>query len=531
MLQGARGVGKSQLLRQAEIELDQNFANGKKLSVYINFKTSPLLEGVSINDKSAFQVWVGAKILQSVHQKLEFLNLINSQDTEDPYQKIFNIGGKNITQEYLSEKIHQIQNYALSSDKASESNRIGIDFIDKVNDINFIRETIVTLVDKLRIDRIIFLFDEVAHTFIPAQQEIFFEIFKLLHGNAIAVKAAVYPTVTSYGKNFEIGHDAILISLDRFETGAGLTQMRELFRSLFNKRTEENSATRKKIYSKGELLDQCIYMSSGNPRAFLHILLRAIDKGYNVYGVNSAIQEYVDDELIPYHNQVAKRLPRFANHVSNGLDLTRNYLIKEIRSKNEKEKKSGYQSAFFTIDRDISPNFKISLDLLCYSGILTKKGTVKIANKRTGQRYMVHLALMITEKSFTTNNILDAVNALSLTDYREFSSSDSNIVEYSQKIKEGGDLCGKCGDEVALDAKFCSHCGAPIERTSLISKLLDDSITQISISHGIAQRVKEYYPKVGDLLQATKAELMEIDYIGPIRSRIIKNAVEEYISG
>ncbi|HCZ34696.1 MAG TPA: zinc ribbon domain-containing protein [Cytophagales bacterium] len=531
LLQGARGVGKSQLLRQAEIELDQNFANGKKLSVYINFKTSPLLEGVSINDKSAFQVWVGAKILQSVHQKLEFLNLINSQDTEDPYQKIFNIGGKNITQEYLSEKIHQIQNYALSSDKASESNRIGIDFIDKVNDINFIRETIVTLVDKLRIDRIIFLFDEVAHTFIPAQQEIFFEIFKLLHGNAIAVKAAVYPTVTSYGKNFEIGHDAILISLDRFETGAGLTQMRELFRSLFNKRTEENSATRKKIYSKGELLDQCIYMSSGNPRAFLHILLRAIDKGYNVYGVNSAIQEYVDDELIPYHNQVAKRLPRFANHVSNGLDLTRNYLIKEIRSKNEKEKKSGYQSAFFTIDRDISPNFKISLDLLCYSGILTKKGTVKIANKRTGQRYMVHLALMITEKSFTTNNILDAVNALSLTDYREFSSSDSNIVEYSQKIKEGGDLCGKCGDEVALDAKFCSHCGAPIERTSLISKLLDDSITQISISHGIAQRVKEYYPKVGDLLQATKAELMEIDYIGPIRSRIIKNAVEEYISG
>lgn len=245
----------------------------------------------------------------------------------------------------------------------------------------------------------------------------------------------------------------------------------------------------------------------------------------------ASIQEYVDDELIPYHNQIAKRLPRFANHVSNGLDLTRNYLIKEIRSKNEKEKKSGYQSAFFTIDRDISPNFKISLDLLCYSGILTKKGTVKIANKRTGHRYMVHLALMITEKAFTTNNILDAVNALSLTDYREFSSSDSNIVEYSQKIKEGGDLCGKCGEEVALDAKFCSHCGAPIERASLISKLLDDSIEQISISHAIAQRVKEYYPKVGDLLQTTKADLMEIDYIGPIRSRIIKNAVEEYISG
>ena len=531
LLQGARGVGKSQLLRQAEIELDDSFTEDKKLSVYINFKTSPLLEGVRISDKDAFQIWIGAKILQSIHQKLLFLNLINPNDADDPYQRIFNVGGTNLTQEYLSEKIHQIQNYALNSNQQNESQEISDEFISKVNDINFIRETLISLVDKLEIDRIIFLFDEVAHTFIPAQQEVFFEIFKLLHGNSIAVKAAVYPTVTSYGKNFEIGHDAILLSLDRFETGSGLSQMRELFREIFNKRTEENSTLRKKIYAKGELLDQCIYMSSGNPRAFLHILLRALDKGYNVYGVSTAIQEYVDIELIPYHNQVAKRLPRFANHVSIGLNLCRNYLIQEIKKKNTREKKSGYQSAFFTIDRDISPNFKISLDLLCYSGILTKKGTVKIAGKRTGQRYMVHLALMLAEKAFNTTNILEAINTLSYTDYREFSSTDSNIDKYTQKIKEGGDLCSNCGEEVSLEAKFCAHCGTMIERTSLISKLLDDSIEETTITHGIAQRIKQEYPKVGNLLQATKEDLMKIFYIGTVRSRVVKNAVEEYISG
>lgn len=531
LLQGARGVGKSQLLRQAEIEMDEAFAEAKKLSVYINFKTSPLLEGVSINDKDAFQVWIGAKILQSIHQKLLFLNLINPENADDPYQRIFNIGGANLTQEYLAEKIHQIQNYALSSDKQSESQKIGDEFIKKVNDINFIRDTLISLVDKLGIDRIIFLFDEVAHTFIPAQQEVFFEIFKLLHGNSIAVKAAVYPTVTSYGKNFEIGHDAILISLDRFETGSGLSEMRDLFREIFNKRTEGNNVLRKKVYARGELLDQCIYMSSGNPRAFLHILLRSLDNGYNVYGVSKAIQEYVDVELIPYHNQVARRLPRFSNHVLNGLDLCRNYLIQEIKEKNAREKKSSYQSAFFTIDRDISPNLKISLDLLCYSGILTKKSTVKIAGKRTGQRYMVHLALMMAEKAFNTNNILDAISALSLTDYREFSSTDSKIAEYTQKIKEEGDLCVICGEEVSLGAKFCEHCGTKIERTSLIGKLLDDSIAEISITHGVKQRIITEYPKVGDLLQATKEDLMRIHYIGSVRSRIAKNAVEEYISG
>jgi hypothetical protein len=531
LLQGARGVGKSQLLRQAEIEMDENFSTEKKLSVYINFKTSPLLEGVSINDKDAFQVWIGARILQSIHKKLLFLNVINPNNTDDPYQKIFNIGGTNISQDYLTEKIHQIQNFALAKNKTNESEKIGEDFINRVNDINFIRETLISLAEKLDVERIIFLFDEVAHTFIPAQQEIFFEIFKLLHGNSIAVKAAVYPTVTSYGKNFEIGHDAILISLDRFDTGSGLNEMRELFRDIFIKRTEDHLGLRKRVFAKGNLIDQCIYMSSGNPRAFLHILLRAFDNGYSKYGVSTAIQEYVDAELIPYHNQVARRLPRFSNHVSLGLILTRNYLIQEIRLKNSREKKSGYQSAFFTIDRDISPNLKIALDLLCYSGILTKKGTVKIAAKRTGQRYMVHLALMLAEKGFNTNNILDAVKALSLTDYREFSSSDSKIDEYSKKIKEGGDLCNECGEEISLEAKFCGQCGANVERTSLISILLEDPISNLSVTSGVIARMASHYPKVGDLLQATKEDLMEINYIGNVRSRMVKNAVEEYISG
>lgn len=531
LLQGARGVGKSQLLRQAEIEMDDEFSTGKKLSVYINFKTSPLLEGVSINDKDAFQVWIGAKILQSIHKKLIFLNIINPDKTDDPYQKIFNLGGNNITQEFLTEKIHQIQNFALATDQESESEKIGEDFLNRVNDINFIRETLVALAEKLKVDRIIFLFDEVAHTFIPAQQEIFFEIFKLIHGNSIATKAAVYPTVTSYGKNFEIGHDALLISLDRFDTGSGLDEVRDLFRDIFVKRTEKHQRLRKRVFAKGELIDQCIYMASGNPRAFLHILLRAFDKGYNAYGVSTAIQEYVDAELIPYHNQVARRLPRFSNHVSNGLILTRSYILKEIRVKNNRDKKTATQSAFFTVDRELSPNLKISLDLLCYSGILTKKGTVKIAGKRTGQRYMVHLALMLAEKGFSTNKILDAVKNLSLTDYREFSSSDSTISEYAEKIREGGDLCNECGEEISLEAKFCGQCGIKIERTSLISVLLEDSIDNLSVSSGTLSRVAEKYPKVGDLLQATKKDLMSISYIGNVRSRMVKNAVEEYISG
>ena len=160
-----------------------------------------------------------------------------------------------------------------------------------------------------------------------------------------------------------------------------------------------------------------------------------------------------------------------------------------------------------------------------------KKGTVKIASKRTGQRYMVNIALMITEKSFISNKISVIIKSLSITDYREFSSNDPQILSYTEKIKQGGELCEECGTEISLEAKFCSNCGAKIDRKPIISTLLENHIDKLSIGWKIKKRVKEFYPKVGDLLQATRNDLMKIDYVGPVKSRIIKNAVEEYISG
>jgi hypothetical protein len=49
-LRGESGVRKSMLLRSAEIQMDSEFAKEGQLAVYVNFKTSTLLEGV----KAAF---------------------------------------------------------------------------------------------------------------------------------------------------------------------------------------------------------------------------------------------------------------------------------------------------------------------------------------------------------------------------------------------------------------------------------------------------------------------------------------------
>lgn len=531
LLMGSRGVGKSMLLRTAEIEMDDEFESQKALAVYVNFKTSTLLEGVKAGERDAFQIWVGAKILQEVHDKLVFFDLIKETDGDDPYRRIFNISSQE-TKTYLNEKIHLLQGLCFSTSKEQDLKEIGDSFLERIHDTSFILEVLKELTENYGLKGIVFFFDEAAHTFIPSQQEIFFEIFKLLHGDTITVKAAVYPTITSYGRNFEVGQDAIVLSMDRFEPGeAGRRINRKLFRDMIIKRVTENSPLKKKIFQKGALLDLCIDLSSGNPRAFLHLLNSAYEKGFSERAVTLATQNYIDSELMPYHTNLSKRLPKYSNHVRVGLDLLRGYIIPEIRNKNFRVKKTAYQSAFFTVPRDISPNLKLALDILCYSGILTSKGTVKIAERRTAPRYMVHLSLMATEKAFSKTKLRHAISSLSLTDYREFSSEDPKIKNYTDDIIESEEACQACGFDFPPNAKFCSQCGAKIEQTPIISLLLEEPITALSISEKLKNRIKDKFAKVGNVVQASREEVMTIKYIKEVRSRIIKNAADEFISG
>lgn len=531
LLQGARGIGKSMLLRETEAELDRDYKNDRVLAVYVNFKTSTLLEGVKADNKNAFQVWVGAKILQALYEKLVDRGIIGASTVSDPFKRIFGVETVFGMKKVLQEKIHLLQKLSKNDNREEVMEKLGTEFLDKVNDISYVLEIIKEIVDEYNLNRVVFLFDEAAHTFIPEQQEIFFEIFKLLHGGKIAVKAAVYPSITSYGKNFEIGHDAILIPLGAFEPGStGRDASRKLYRELITKRIPEGKL-RKTIFSKGDLLDQCIHLSSGNPRAFLHLFNRVYDRGYTERALLLATQDFVDQELLPYHLGLSKRLPKYSHHVKLGLEILREYIIPEIRKKNIREKKAKYQSAFFTLPRDIPPNLKLSLDLLCYSGVLSKQGTVKIASRKTGQRYMVHLALLFTEKAFISNKFSEVISMISLTDYREFSSSDSSFGTYLDKLRLSADECQECSSEIPPNAKFCPECGAKVVEKSIVGQLLDETVRKISISSAIADRVEPEYPLVGDVVHATRQDLMKISYIKDVRSKMIKNAADEYISG
>jgi hypothetical protein len=263
----------------------------------------------------------------------------------------------------------------------------------------------------------------------------------------------------------------------------------------------------------------------------LHLLNRALDDGFSDRAVSLATQDFVDKELLPYHLSLGKRLPKYSAHVGTGLDLLKQYIIPEIRAKNRRETKSGYQCVCFTLQRDMSPNLKLALDIMCYSGTVISKGTVKIADRQTAPRYMINLALLATERVFSVTRLSDAIGAISLTDYREFSSKDVQIASYLQDLLKAADHCSTCSGSLAPNARFCSGCGAKVESRAIISGLLEEPVGALSISERLTKRIQPYFDTVGRVVQARRDEIMEIRYIKEVRSRIIKNAADEFISG
>lgn len=168
---------------------------------------------------------------------------------------------------------------------------------------------------------------------------------------------------------------------------------------------------------------------------------------------------------------------------------------------------------------------------MCYSGVLVNKGTVKIAERQTGMRYMIHFALLATEKAFSSSKLSDAMKSISLTDYREFSSSDPQLETYHRALKDSQDQCSSCSAPLGPNVKFCSECGSRVEATKIIGGLLEEPIAALSISDKLKNRVQPQFPLVGNIVQATREEVMRIPYIKEVRSRIIKNAADEFISG
>ncbi len=163
LLEGARGTGKSFLMKVAEQEIEQE--NHQCLTVFISFSQSSLINSA---DPLQFYHWMLAKMLKSLMNKLRKKGLLVSHFSANLLSNDFS----NTEDEVIS-NLKQLVGFFENSYKTENLN---ID-TEKLPDIEDVKEAIHNICEENNLTNIYFFFDEAAHVFRPEQQRQFFTLF------------------------------------------------------------------------------------------------------------------------------------------------------------------------------------------------------------------------------------------------------------------------------------------------------------------------------------------------------------------
>lgn len=496
ILVGSRGVGKSFLLRVAQLELLKQFGSERAFPVYLSFVKSSLLQS---NDPDQFKHWMLARISSSVVRALLKEGLLGAL-TKSARQ----LAGSDVTDAQPT----KIESIAEAYENSWKNPNLPIDgaHILTVDDL---KEVLEDLGAELSISRFVLLIDEAAHIFVPEQQRQFFTLFRDLRSHCITCNAAVYPGVTSFGATFQPSHDATMLTVDRDVLAADYVEnMREIVEK------QADSAILKSIAQYGRNFATLAYAASGNPRLLLKTL--AASPRLNSAEINETIREFYRSEIWAEHSTLADKYSGHREVIDWGRQFIENQVIPDIKTKNDQyliaDKST---SAYFWVHRDAPEVIKEALRVLSYTGILTEQASgIKASRGEIGTRYVVNLGCLFSVESAPTTTSFEVAKGLTPKRMTEFGA---NHPAYRQLL-----------DHVA---KIPAQPGG-----FALGEQLAKSVSVLDLSDWQRSKLIELdLLTVGDVLNATEEKLQEAMYVGEIRARRMRNAavaaVLEYLSG
>ena len=136
LLIGSRGVGKTMLLKKAEIELNKEYPEKKFLPVFMSF-----VKGILVNNslnENYFRYWMLSKILNQFRNSLLFKEIITPAN--NPFEMLFN--KNNTSNNSLDKLIEVLEESWHKKNELSQEQIIEILNIDEKN-FKFIDETVV----------------------------------------------------------------------------------------------------------------------------------------------------------------------------------------------------------------------------------------------------------------------------------------------------------------------------------------------------------------------------------------------------
>lgn len=535
LLQGSRGTGKTMLLRVAYERLLRENA-GKVLPVFVSF--ARYLATYSNTSKtslgySPFQHWVTAKLLSGMQGMVHTLRKTSSENVFGPVP--FDAYTKRLEMHYAD---------ATVADPSANAKLLGVSEEDLLSfaRLDQIQAKICSILDAHGFDTIAFFLDEAAQNFAEELQPEFFQIIKHLRHHRISIKAAVYPNTTNYGRDFDIGHDAIVLPIDRpIENSEGMALFKELVQKRFA------GTTLGKALGKSETPTSfLVKMSGGNPRWFIHLLNHLNHSTSSAITNTEALSVAKDlpgNTLWPYLTNLKKNFPSKRKYVDSAVNLAQIF-IEGIKESNKDIKRESLTrpSCYVAVSNHKTVPFRVhaAIKLLQYAGIVSSRGPKKITGRETAEMLLIHPAILARENALyggETNPPLDSLVS-ALTDpprekFREFTRNSPRLLEFRGEDESDTIICGVCSSALPDRARFCMSCGSPTQQTSPYQELLSQPISKLELTPGIRQRIVDdgRFRVIKDIVEASDELLDSIHLIGKTRIKLIRYAAEEFLAG
>lgn len=553
LLVGSRGVGKSMLLKYAELMSDKEFASKKKLAVYVTFENSLVMERMQAIRGSGFydpfRQWTFAKIVKDVIAKSEKLQLVTKVDhmLEDVFGHVSLSTVERELEAYI--RILENKNISKAAELREEAQKIlSSEFGDKnakylldaLENANATKELLNKIIDDNKLQGIVLLFDEAAHALVRQQQEDFFTIFKSLRDKRITCKAAVYPAVTHYGSSFDPAHDAARLTIDRNEKDADYISF---FTELLRRRIPAVSELWKRLTAHSEIIPTLCYACFGNPRFLFRLVDIFETKRGTVASLQPVCRTFVQEYLWVFHDNTGSRSKSFSKSAELGHKFIVASVVPKLAAQNNRWRDRGRieLSIYFTIASEVHTELKPILEMLSYSGVIAYRGDLKTGQNTTGQLYAVNIAISVAESVLkndkrTGNSVIKEMALLQRERFTQYTSSETDIRDLLDELsKHQGMFCANCDKPLQKDFTICPYCKAEVsQEKSVYFELINHPIDKLVLSEKLKKRIREHKAKefktVGDILNATLTQIDDIYYVGTVRSKIIKGAANEYIA-
>lgn len=498
ILVGSRGVGKSFLMKVAQIELSRDFKTSKVLPVYLTFRKSSL---ITCDEEFKFFHWMLSRICVEIIKQLRHKGLL-----ADVPKSINVISGG----EYDDNKKSQIE-YILEQYEQSWKQKKEIDS-SCVPSIEDFQNAIEDICKELGIKRINLLIDEAAHIFIPQQQRQFFTLFRDLRCPYITCNAAVYPGVTSYGDVFQPMQDATMISINRDISSPNYVND---MRQIVEKQVGADSNLISEINSQGEYFAIMAYAASGNPR-FMLKTIGATEK-FKSTQVNQVIKSFYKDKLLSEHTELRNKYPTLEKLIDWGRSYIETIVLPELQSKNANylTKDPIETSCYIWIHKNAPAFVRNAINLLEYTGIVQEHTkALKSSGSEIGNRYLINLGCLFAIEALPHSVGFKIAKNLKINKMTEYGMNNITFEPLKEEVY-----------------KFENH-----DMSEDLARQLSKPIDVLDLTLWTITNLKKInILTIEDLLTTKENDIKKIYYVGDKRARHIKStattAIYEYLIG